>query len=225
MAFSNGNSTPAVFAAINTKIGKFVVRRKVDGKVEKQEFTQLRDVRISRIQMKDDEYEGQAFRKIQMTLEGDERVIVDINAGTFAAARLVATLNKADLNKMLGLTVRVQPAGSTYKRKDGTMSQPLESDITSVSVFQSTYIQLDRDEMPPKTERVTVGKKVVIDSTAREEFVERIVAQISMKLGNLVDERPGSDLGHVPGRGGDDEPPWPTETPGSLADIDSDIPF
>ena len=161
--FTNGNSTPTTFAAVNSKIGKFVVSTKntETGKYDKTEFAQMRDVRLTRIKMEADEYEGSPVNKVRMTFEGKEgRAIVDINAATYAAAILVARLNKADLPSILGLTVQQQLKGSTYKRKDDTVSEPLLSDITSVSVYQAgAYIQLDEDENPPKTEMVKVGSR------------------------------------------------------------------
>ena len=188
--FSNGNSTPATFATINSKVGKFVVSSKNEtGGYDKTEFTQMRDVRLTRIGMQADEFDGKPVNKVRMTFEGKEgRAIVDINAGTYAAAVLVARLNKASLTDALGLTVQQQLAGSTYKRADGTMSEPLSSDITSVSVYQNGgYIQLEGGEQPPKTEMVKVGSKEVANTEGRDAFVVATVEAISAKLGTTSD--------------------------------------
>lgn len=183
--FSNGNSTPATFAAINTKVGKFVVSSKDEaGAKVKTSFTQMRDVLLTRIKMEDDEYEGTPVRKIRMTFEGKTgRAIVDINAGTYAGAMLMARLNKADLSQEVGLTVQQQLKGSTYTDKAGVVSAPLGSDITDVSVYQGAYIQLDTAERPPKTIMVQVGNKEVSDTSKRDAFVEALVATLTAKLG------------------------------------------
>jgi len=186
--FSNGNSTPATFASINGKIGKFVVSTKnAEGKYDKTEFAQMRDVTLTRIKMEDDEYEGQPVRKVRMTFEGKTgRAIVDINASTYAAAILMARLSKADLSNTLGLTVQQQLKGSTYKTKAGTISEPLSSDITTVSVYQGEgYIQLDGAENPPKTEMVKVGSKEVANTEARDAFVVGLVEALAAKLGTV----------------------------------------
>lgn len=183
--FSNGNSTPATFASINTKEGAFVVSaKKPEGGYEKTSFTQMRDVRLTHIKMEDDEYEGTPVRKVRMTFEDQNgRAIVDINAATYAAAVLVGRLNKTNLSASLGLSVQQQKAGSTYKRKDGTMSEPLTSDITTVSVYQGDgYVRLADNENPPKTEMVKVGSKEVANTEERDKYIEATVVAIAEKL-------------------------------------------
>lgn len=210
--FSNGNGKPATFAGFNAKQGAFVLSKKDDAG-NRPAFSQIRDVTVTRASVKDDEYEGQPLRKLQLTLEnGTERSIVEFNMAVGVVAKLVAMLNKADLSKPLGLSAQLRKEGSTYKRKDGTMSEPLKRDMADLSVYQGGYIRLNADEVPPKTEKVMVGKKEVVDTSARDEWVEAKVAALIAKLGST--ER--------------DEPPHHDAPTGNdaLADIpEDDIPF
>lgn len=183
MGFSNGNATPTTFASINTKEGKLVVRK---ADKTKEMFSQLRDVRLTRVVIENDEYDGQPVKKGRLTLtmsEGKERAIVDVNLGTYAAASMFAKLNKANLNADFGITVELQKAGSSYKLADNTMSKPLERDMTQISVYQGGYINLVEGERPPKTEYVKVGGKEYPDSQKRDAFVEALITEISGKLG------------------------------------------
>lgn len=209
--FSNGNGKPATFAGFNAKQGAFVLSKK-DEAGNRPTFTQIRDVVVTRAAVKDDEYEGQPLRKLQLTLEnGTERSIVEFNMAVGVVSKLVAMLLKADLSKPLGLSAQLRKEGSSYKKKDGSMSEPLKRDMADLSVYQGGYIRLNADELPPKTEKVTVGKKEVMDTSARDEWCEAKVAQLIAKLGSTDREEP-----HHDDTGADNS---------ALADLGDDIPF
>lgn len=216
---SNGNSTPRVFVQLNTKKGKFVVNRGKDK--PKEEYSQLRDVRLIKIEGKDDEYEGIPFRKVVMQMQSDDLYQVEANMGTFCAAKMIACLAKADLSEVVGLSIRIQAAGSTYTRADKSVSEPLQSDITSVSVWQGeSFIQLATEDMPPKTVKQMVGRKEVIDSSDREDFVEAKIKEIAAKLGqqNPAPRPAPSATTGTPG--------LPKAPPGgNPGDFEDDIPF
>jgi len=192
--FTNGNSVPTTFAAFNGKAGAFVVNK--NG--EKQTFSQIRDARVTRASIKDDEFEGQPLKKLRLTLEdANGRAIVDFNMGMGVVAKMVGLLLKADLSAPLGLSAQLKKAGTTYTRKDGSVSEPLKSDLADISVYQGGYLQLGVDELPPKAEKVTVGKKEVSDTSARDEWTEARVAELIAKLngGTPVSEEPHEESG------------------------------
>lgn len=191
--FSNGNSTPTSFAAFNAKEGKFVVRK--DG--EKTAFSQIRDVKLTRVVVKDDEYEGQPLKKVRLTLEdASGRAIVDFNQAVGVVARLVGMLHKVDLSKPFGISAELRKAGSTYKKKDGSMSEPLKSDMANLSVYQGGYIQLGADELPPKTEKVKVGTKEYTNAEARDAWTAQKVEELIAKLGSApVHDEPAEPTG------------------------------
>lgn len=181
--FTNGNNTPVTFANYNAKSGNFVVAKKGE---EKQYFSQLRDVRLKGVAIKEDEFEGQPVHKLRLTLEGDgERAVVDFNMATYAAAKLAGCLIQADPGKPIGLLAQLKKAGSSYKKKDGTMSEPLASDFADIAVFQDgKAINLAEGHQPPKTHKVLVGKKEVTDTTERDEWIVARVAELVAKTGS-----------------------------------------
>lgn len=196
--FSNGNSIPAQFAAFNAKEGRFVVRK---ADKSKESFKQIRDVTLTRVSIKEDEYEGQPLRKLRLTLDGKDaggkpsRAIVDFNMQVGVVARLAGMLLKVDLSKPLGISAELKLAGSTYTKKDGTQSEPLQSDMANLSVYQGGYINLGADELPPKTEKVMVGKKQVTDASARDDWTESKVAELIAKIGSTPADEPAEPAG------------------------------
>ena len=177
--FQNSNGGNVTFARFNGKTGKFDVKK--DG--EKLHFNQLRDVMVTKIDTRDDSYEGKPRTDLQVRVTGkDGDAIISFNTASGSTAKLVAMLCAADLTKPLGLSGQMLAAGTTPKG----FSEPLNNDLVSISVFQDGWVKPAVEV--PKTVMVKVGNKEVSDTSAREEFVAKTIAELMGKVGNTHSE-------------------------------------
>lgn len=177
--FQNSNGGNMTFARFNGKTGKFDVKK--DG--EKLHFNQLRDVLVTKIDTRDDEYEGKPRTDLQVRVTGkDGNAIISFNTASGSTAKLVALLNAVDLTKPLGLSGQMLAAGTTPKG----FTEPLQNDLVSISVFQDGWVK--SAVAVPKTVMVKVGNKDVADTSAREEFVAKTIAELMGKVGNVSSE-------------------------------------
>lgn len=173
--FQNSNGGNMTFARFNGKTGKFDVKK--DG--EKQHFNQLRDVLVTKIDTRDDEYEGKPRTDLQLRVTGkDGDAIISFNTASGSTAKLVSLLSAADLTKPLGLSGQMLAAGTTPKG----FTEPLKNDLVSISVFQDGWVK--SEIAVPKTVMVKVGNKEVSDTSAREEYVTKTIAELMGKVGN-----------------------------------------
>lgn len=172
--FSNGNSESLTFAKFNSKLGAFVVK---DKEGNKQSFSQIRDVMVTKIGTRDGEYEGQPYTELVMRLKGkDETAQVSFNVATGACAKLVSILNGADLSKPIGLSGQLLKAGTTPKG----FTEPLNNDLVSVSVFQDGWLKPTAEV--PKVTMVKVGNKEVADTSARDAFTMAQIEALEAKV-------------------------------------------
>lgn len=177
--FQNSNGGKMTFARFNGKTGQFDVKK--DG--EKQHFNQLRDVVVTKIDTRDDSYEGKPRTDLQVRVTGkDGDAIISFNTASGSTAKLVALLSAADLTKPLGLSGQMLAAGTTPKG----FNEPLQNDLVSISVFQDGWVK--PAVAVPKTVMVKVGNKDVADTSAREEFVAKTIAELMGKVGNVSSE-------------------------------------
>lgn len=177
--FQNSNGGNMTFARFNGKTGKFDVKK--DG--VKQHFNQLRDVVVTKIDTRDDSYEGKPRTDLQVRVTGkDGDAIISFNTASGSTAKLVALLCAADLSKPLGLSGQMLAAGTTPKG----FNEPLKNDLISISVFQDGWVKPVVEV--PKTVMVQVGNKEVADTSAREDFVAKTIAELMGKVGNTSSE-------------------------------------
>lgn len=173
--FSNGNGESLTFAKFNSKLGAFVIKDKETG--EKKQFSQIRDVMVTKAGLRDGDYEGQPYTELVLRLKGkDETAQVSFNVATSACAKMISILNNADLSKPIGLSGQLLKAGTTPKG----FNEPLNNDLVSVSVFQDGWLKPSADV--PKVVMVKVGNKEVADTTERDAFTAAQAAVLEAKI-------------------------------------------
>ena len=174
--FSNGNGVSLVFAQFNSKLGAFVLAKNADG--VREQFTQIRDVHVTKVSTKEESYEGNPYTLLQLRLQDAKGASqVSFNTATGACAKMVSILNGADLSKPLGFSTQLLKAGT----KPAGFDTPLENDLVSISVFQDGWLKTTAEV--PKVTMVKVGSKDVADTTARDAFVKEQIAKLIAKSG------------------------------------------
>lgn len=177
--FHNSNNANVTFARFNGKTGQFDVKK--DG--DKQHFSQVRDVMVTKISTREDSYEGKPRTDLQLRVSGkDGDAIISFNTASGSTAKLLALLDAADLSKPLGLSGQMLQAGTTPKG----FNEPLKNDLISISVFQDGWVK-PKVEVP-KAVMVKVGNKEVADTSARDEFVTQKIAELIGKAGHASPE-------------------------------------
>lgn len=207
--FTNGTDNNLQFANFNGRTGAFVVR---NADKSKSEFSQVRDVVITKVAVREDEYDGQPTKQLTLRVKDadGQSAQLSFNFNTGFTARLANILNGADLSKPLGISGSLRKAGSTYKNKSGE-TVTLSNDMVNISVWQGEGFLKPSAEVP-KVNMVKVGNKEVADTTARDEFMQQQYDILAAKV--------TGDVAH-PGTGSTAMP----EAGAAAAELEDDIPF
>ncbi len=204
--FSNGSGESLTFAKFNSKLGAFVVKDK-EGK--KTQFSQIRDVVITKLGLRDGEYEGQPYTELVMRLKNaNGSSQVSFNIATSACAKMVSILNAADLSKPLGFSGQLLAKGTSFKGSGGE-AVVLENDLVSISIYQNGFLKPSAEV--PKVVMVKVGNKEVADTSARDAFTEAQIALLESKMTAPVDQAVPADSDTASNTGfdsADDEIPF-----------------
>lgn len=174
MGLKNRVTKSNVFVRFNSRDGVF----QTGSGDKKATYSDITDVKLRKVELHDDEYDGQPRTDLRLFLENtDSNLIVDFNIATALAAKLASSLTGANLEETISLAARQYKAGSTPKGFD----KPLDSDMVFLSAFQNDAYLKQVVEVP-KAVMVKVGNKEVADTSAREELIKELVVQLQEKL-------------------------------------------
>lgn len=176
------------YVRFNAKTGLIgVVRIKDDGTRElRDDVVRLDNVRLVSIRHEQDEYEGNPYEKLVIDLAMDSGTAEETNLRfsanleTAAAARFVAALCECALDRPFDIVARSRRAGSQYKRKDGTLSEPLERDVHDLLVFQEQRCVIG--ERPPASKETMLGRKTVWDNSERVAWAIAKTERVAERL-------------------------------------------
>lgn len=169
MGLGTYNGLSKVFCSIN-KQGK--IRNKNQDGVE--QFFDYLEGRLLDIVSKDGQFEGTTTYRMQLTLE-DNGELFSLECGRYSGfgKDVILKLLKADEYD----SVRIAPFISV---DEATKKEYVRGSVRSNNV----KIQVTKDDLAaiPAVEKAIVGKKEVLDDTARNEYYDELIVKLSEKV-------------------------------------------
>lgn len=203
---TNEGGKNRVYVNFNAKTGAIQVSRKEGENWVRTDVRGIENLLVTKVEMREDTYEGQPVTKLVVHgvmdkgTEDEMGVVFTSNMGAWATGRFLSLLCESDLLRPITVVARTQYKGSQYKRKDGSMSDPLERDLHSIEVVQDgRYVRTN--DLPPKANLVRMGQgryaREVVDNSARLEWAEIKLKEISAKLGRSAEAAGHDPVAHA----------------------------